>query len=122
MHFKWPCPKDSKTDVKDVLTFKILGPIPLQSQVIQNRDTKKNCFLGRFLEKILIFTHFDQTAPPPSLPEKLWISAFQAKSKFFFNEQAVRILVTLLERLYLTTSQFWSVKYLKCEYFKQKNM
>ena len=46
--------------------FKIGGPSPLRSQLIQNRDTLKSCFSGLFLEKILVFSHFDQRKTPPS--------------------------------------------------------
>ena len=47
-------------------TFKIGGPSPLRSQLIQNRDTLKSCFSDLFLEKILLFSHFDQRKTPPS--------------------------------------------------------
>ena len=46
-------------------TSKNLGASPLQSQVIQNLDTQKRCFLGTFFENIAILTHFDKTNPPP---------------------------------------------------------
>ena len=42
-------------------TSKNLGVSPLQSQVIQNLDTQKRCFLGTFLEKIAILTLFNKT-------------------------------------------------------------
>ena len=58
------CPVFFKTPVKVAETSKNLGASPLQSQVIQNLDTQKRCFLGTFLEKIAILTHFDQTNPP----------------------------------------------------------
>ena len=45
-------------------TSKNLGVSPLQSQVIQNLDTQKRCFLGTFFENIAILTHFDKTNPP----------------------------------------------------------
>ena len=47
-------------------TFEIGGPGPLRSQLIQNRDTLKSCFSDLFLEKILVFSHFDQRKTPPS--------------------------------------------------------
>ena len=59
------CPIFFKTPAKKVIIFKIVGASPLQSQVIQNLDTQKRCFLGTFFEKMAIFTHFDQTNPPP---------------------------------------------------------
>ena len=58
------CPIFFKTPAKKVIIFKIVGASPLQSQVIQNLDTQKRCFLGTFFEKMAIFTHFDQTNPP----------------------------------------------------------
>ena len=53
-------------NIQNGKTSKIGGPSPLRSQVIQNRDTKKSCFSGLFLEKTLVFSHFDQRRTPPS--------------------------------------------------------
>ena len=64
-HLKAYVPYFFKTPAKKVIIFKIVGASPLQSQVIQNLDTQKRCFLGTFFEKIAILTHFDQTNPPP---------------------------------------------------------
>ena len=58
------CPIFFKTPAEKVIIFKNVGASPLQSQVIQNLDTQKRCFLGTFFEKRAIFTHFDQTNPP----------------------------------------------------------
>ena len=80
------CPIFFKTPAKKVIIFKIVGASPLQSQVIKNRVTKKHCFLSIFLEKMAIFTHFDQTNPPPwytSLEScASQLSGRQAKNKF----------------------------------------
>ena len=59
------CPKDFREHVKNVGTFKIGGPSPLQSQLIQFRVRQKSCFEGSFLEKILVLTDFDQMLTPP---------------------------------------------------------
>ena len=77
------CPIFFKTPAKKVIIFKIVGASPLQSQVIQNLDTQKRCFLGTFFEKMAIFTHFDQTNPPPMIHivGKLCISAFRAQGE-----------------------------------------
>ena len=53
-------------NIQNGKTFKIGGPSPLRSQLIQNRDTLKSCFSGLFFEKILVFSHFDQRKTPPS--------------------------------------------------------
>ena len=53
-------------NIQNGKTFKIGGPSPLRSQVIQNRDTLKSCFSGLFLEKTLVLSHFDQRRTPPS--------------------------------------------------------
>ena len=80
------CPIFFKTPAKKVIIFKIVGASPLQSQVIQNLDTQKRCFLGTFFEKMAIFTHFDQTNPPPwytSLEScASQLSGRKAKNKF----------------------------------------
>ena len=77
------CPVFFKTPVKVAETSKNLGASPLQSQVIKNRVTKKHCFLSIFFEKMAIFTHFDQTNPPPMIHivGKLCISAFRAQGE-----------------------------------------
>ena len=53
-------------NIQNGKTFKIGGPSPLRSQLIQNRDTLKRCFSGLFFWKILVFSHYDQRKPPPS--------------------------------------------------------
>ena len=53
-------------NIQNGKTFKIGGPSPLRSQLIQNRDTLKRCFSGLFSWKILVFSHFDQRKTPPS--------------------------------------------------------
>ena len=42
------CPKVFRKHVKNAETLKIGGPIHLQSQLIRNRDTEKNCFFRQF--------------------------------------------------------------------------
>ena len=59
------CPKVFREHVKNVGTFKIGGPSPLQSHLIQIRVAPKSCFWGSFLEKILVLTDFDQMLTPP---------------------------------------------------------
>ena len=58
------CSTFFKTHVEVSDTFKILGPSPVQSWMIQNRDTQKSCFLTTFLEKIIVLTHFDPINTP----------------------------------------------------------
>ena len=73
------CPVFFKTPVKKVIIFKIVGASPLQSQVIQNLDTQKRCFLGTFFEKIAILTHFDQTTTPP------WYTSLESCGSHLFR-------------------------------------
>ena len=63
-------PKFFKTHLKIVDTFKILGPSPLQSEVIQ--------ICVRQNEKIISLNHFDNMNPP-----KLFISPFKKLGKKF---------------------------------------
>ena len=62
--FRNLCSNFFKTHVDLSDTFKILGPSPVQSWMIQNRDTQKSCFLTTFLEKIIVLTHFDPINTP----------------------------------------------------------
>ena len=62
--FRSWCSTFFKTHVKVSDTFKILGPSPVQSWMIQNCDTQKSCFLTSFLEKIIVLTHFDPINTP----------------------------------------------------------
>ena len=64
-------PKILRTPVKVVDTLKFLCALPLQSQVIQNTDSQKRCFLGSFGRKLLL-------RPISTIRiGKLWISAFK---------------------------------------------
>ena len=62
--FRSLCSNFFKTHVDLTDNFKILGPSPVQSWMIQNRDTQKSCFLTTFLEKIIVLTHFDPINTP----------------------------------------------------------
>ena len=102
------CPKVFREHVENVGTFKIGGPSPLQSHLIQIRVAPKSCFWVSFLEEILVLTDFDQMLTPPLIyiVGKLWISAF---SWYFWKNislilQSIRILVTLQESFHHSTS------------------
>ena len=45
-------------------TSKIVGPSPLQSQVVRNHDRKNECFLTTFWEKMVCFTKLTPRTPP----------------------------------------------------------
>ena len=81
--------------------------MPLQSQVIPICVPQKRCFFGTFLEKILFLTHFDQINPPMIyINGKLCILDFctHPNNRVFLNQQAVRILLTTIDR---SESLYW---------------
>ena len=53
-------------NIQNGKTLKIGGPSPLRSQLIKICVPQKTCFSCIFLEKILVFSHFDQRKTPPS--------------------------------------------------------
>ena len=64
------CPKFSKTHLRKVSVFKIVGATPLQSQVIQICVRQKCCFFGTFLEKILFWSTSAKYTPTHDIHQR----------------------------------------------------